>query len=198
MSDGSGTRSRFSILCVCTGNVCRSPAAERLLRRALDPTVQIRSAGTHALVGEPIDPPVAALLTYADADSDAFVARQLTAADALAADLVLALTREHRTAVVELAPSTIRRTFTLREFARILATVDPGEVFGTDLSDRLRALVPVAAARRRRSTPVEDDVLDPYRGSAELHERTFDQIRSAVDMIAGVAIGRTRSAQPLP
>jgi len=53
----------FSILTVCTGNVCRSPAVERLLSTELGPTVQVSSAGTHALVGHPISQPMAALLT---------------------------------------------------------------------------------------------------------------------------------------
>ena len=43
----------FSILTVCTGNVCRSPAVERLLASKLGPTVSVASAGTHALVGHP-------------------------------------------------------------------------------------------------------------------------------------------------
>ncbi len=193
---GRRDRSEFAVLCVCTGNVCRSPATQLLLQRALGPTVEVRSAGTYALVGEPIDPPVANLLTQAGGNPKGFVARELVAADVLAADLVLALTREHRTAVVELVPSAVRRTFTLRELARILGSVEPDELFGTDLPDRLQAAVPLAASRRRRSTPAEDDVLDPYRGSSERHQLVFDQIRSAVDRIAGVVVGN-QPAQPL-
>ena len=55
----------FSILAVCTGNVCRSPAVERLLASKLGPTVSVSSAGTHALVGHPISEPMAALLRTA-------------------------------------------------------------------------------------------------------------------------------------
>jgi protein-tyrosine phosphatase len=47
----------FSILAVCTGNVCRSPAVERLLTGQLFPTVTVSSAGMHALVGHPIPNP---------------------------------------------------------------------------------------------------------------------------------------------
>lgn len=48
------------ILIVCTGNICRSPLAEAMLRLQLradghDPQVQVRSAGTRALVGRPVD-----------------------------------------------------------------------------------------------------------------------------------------------
>ncbi len=35
-----------SILVVCTGNICRSPIGERLLRKRL-PGVKVNSAGVH-------------------------------------------------------------------------------------------------------------------------------------------------------
>lgn len=38
-----------SILVVCTGNICRSPIGERLLRKRL-PGVKVKSAGVHGLV----------------------------------------------------------------------------------------------------------------------------------------------------
>ncbi|EEB82352.1 arsenate reductase/protein-tyrosine-phosphatase family protein, partial [Roseobacter sp. GAI101] len=43
-----------SILCVCTGNICRSPVAEAALRAAL-PDVEVTSAGLHALVDRDIN-----------------------------------------------------------------------------------------------------------------------------------------------
>ncbi|WP_413725051.1 low molecular weight protein-tyrosine-phosphatase [Sodalis sp. RH16] len=43
-----------SILVVCTGNICRSPIAERLLLKAM-PTKNISSAGVAALVGKSVD-----------------------------------------------------------------------------------------------------------------------------------------------
>ncbi|GAB3624535.1 hypothetical protein GCM10027418_26200 [Mariniluteicoccus endophyticus] len=41
---------------VCTGNICRSPAGHLLLQRYLGDSVEVTSAGTHALVGQPVDP----------------------------------------------------------------------------------------------------------------------------------------------
>ncbi|HII0070531.1 TPA: protein tyrosine phosphatase, partial [Klebsiella variicola] len=38
-----------SILVVCTGNICRSPIGERILKQLL-PTMQVDSAGTAALI----------------------------------------------------------------------------------------------------------------------------------------------------
>ncbi|GMA87571.1 hypothetical protein GCM10025868_28210 [Angustibacter aerolatus] len=49
------------VLVVCTGNVCRSPLVERLLRQRLGTdAVDVSSAGTQALVGEPMTDPAAA------------------------------------------------------------------------------------------------------------------------------------------
>ena len=53
--------SEFSVLVVCTGNICRSPTAEGVLRhraaeRGLQDKISVRSAGTHDYhVGEPPD-----------------------------------------------------------------------------------------------------------------------------------------------
>ena len=49
---------------ICTGNICRSPAIERLFRSAFagGSGVAVHSAGTGALVGQPIQPPMVALL----------------------------------------------------------------------------------------------------------------------------------------
>ena len=49
--------STFTIITVCTGNVCRSPLAEHLLQLELDgiPSIRVESAGTHALAGQGLD-----------------------------------------------------------------------------------------------------------------------------------------------
>ena len=115
----------FSILAVCTGNVCRSPAVERLLANKLGPTVSVGSAGTHALVGHPISEPMAALLRDSGVEPESFEARRLSEQMLKEADLILSMTRAQRGLVVELWPAAVRRTFTLREFARLLSWVDP-------------------------------------------------------------------------
>lgn len=43
-----------SILVICTGNICRSPIAERILRNLL-PSIKVDSAGTGAMVGHSAD-----------------------------------------------------------------------------------------------------------------------------------------------
>ena len=184
MTDGADNP--YTILCVCTGNVCRSPAAERLLAARLGPRVAVASAGTIGLVGRAIEPPMAAHLAALGLEDVGFAARRLTAADVSRADLVLGLTREHRAEAVELAPAAVRRAFTLLEFARLLGQIQPHELPDGSVEDRLRTAVPLTAARRRMVTgPVDaDDVVDPYRLAQEVYDQSFSAIRVAVDTIA--------------
>ncbi len=173
MMSGMTTR----VLAVCTGNICRSPAVERLLAAGLAGTdVEVSSAGTRAVRGHPMSAPMAALVEGAGASADAFVARQLTAALVRQSSLVLALTRAHRAAVVELDPAAVRRTFTLRELARLADVLGPTGTGGT-AGERLAALVPAAAAARHPAPrPADDDVVDPYGGPQSLYQRAFDEL----------------------
>jgi protein-tyrosine phosphatase len=175
----------FSILAVCTGNVCRSPAVERLLADKLGSTVRVSSAGTHALVGHPIAEPMAALLRDSGVEPDPFGARRLSAQMLKEADLILSMTRAQRGLVVELWPAAVRRTFTLREFARLLSWVDPSVLPAGTSVDRLRAALPlaVAARGRERRSPDQDDVTDPFRLSNAVYADSFAQIRSAIDRV---------------
>lgn len=73
------------------------------------------------MIGHPIQPYAARVLEELGGDASDFAARQLTPAIATAADLVLTMTREHRDAVLRLAPRQLHKTFTLREAVQILS-----------------------------------------------------------------------------
>lgn len=184
----------FTVLTVCTGNICRSPAVERLLVARLGPDADVRvvSAGTRALVGHPVSGPMVPLMVAADASADGFAARQLTAEMIREADLVLPLTRQHRSAVVELVPAAVRRTFTLLELARLAGTVDPDAIPGGSPAQRLTALVPLLAGERARHhhrPGFDDDVPDPYGRGDAVYARVFAAIEPAVDAVARLARG---------
>lgn len=182
------SHSNFGLLLVCTGNICRSPAAERLFKSVVKPSVDPRSSGTYAMVGQPIAPPMASLLRDAGALTDDFAARQLSEQHIRDAHLVLAMTRDHRAAVVDLWPGAVRRTFTLREFARLVQLVDPEKLPAADAAVRLSAAIPLAAAERRQvsQSPEVDDIADPYRRSNEHYAEAFRQIQEAVNTIGNV------------
>lgn len=185
----------FRIVCVCTGNVCRSPVAERLLASALGPSVAVSSAGTLALVGQPMSAPMDALVGEAGADPAGFTAQVLSAARLRDAGLVLAMTRAHRSAIVEVAPATVRRCFTLREYARLLGLLPTTALPEGSPGERAAASIRPAAAQRRQAAADQDDIADPYRRGDHAYRVAFDQVRTAVDQIAHV-LAPSRTVSP--
>lgn len=168
------------ILVVCTGNVCRSPYIERLLAAALAPyDVEVGSAGTHALVGEPMDEGSARLLAESGLSAAGFVARQLTPVLARSADLVLTATREHRRAVVRMAPKALRHTHAIDDFSDLVAGADLERTGDGSFVAQLAA----GAAARRDGVAVRDaddaGIVDPYRRPPEV----FDQMAAQVDQV---------------
>ncbi len=129
------------ILFVCTGNICRSPTAERLTRHyaAEHGIVELAasSAGTRALVGHPIHPEASVVLEAMGGDSSHFAARRLTHRIAREADLVLGMTTAHRDAVFEVAPQLFRKAFTLTEASMLTSTYAASSV------EEMAALRPV-------------------------------------------------------
>ena len=187
----------FRLLHVCTGNICRSPMAERLTRaglaaRSAGDALVVESAGTWGLSGSPMDPAAQRTLAAYGLDGSDFRARQLVGYHVDEADLVLCATREHRSAAVSLAPDAAPRSFTLREFARLTAVVAPDELPADGPVERARALVALAAARRGEAPPPDprdDDLADPYRAPASAFAACAELVdhclRRPLDLIAG-------------
>lgn len=191
----------FEILTVCTGNICRSPLAEVLLRSALEPLGgRVHSAGTQGLVDAPMTPEaqrLAAELGAADGLAAHHRSRYLTGLELATPDVILAMGREHRRRIVELAPSRLRSTFTLREFARLAAdTTDDSvrtaaETAGADAGARLRAAIAEVAGMRGMSAPpadpADDDIIDPYRRSWETYQLSAAQLAPAATQVVRIA-----------
>lgn len=83
-----------NILVICTGNICRSPIGEGLLRARLKGGV-VASAGTGAMVGWPADPLSVEVMQERGFDIGGHRAQQVTRALLSSADLVLTLDRGH-------------------------------------------------------------------------------------------------------
>ena len=160
------------LLFVCTGNICRSPTAERLAvaLNALNPVEGFRasSAGTRAVIGHPVHPEAARVLTELGGDPAGFAARQLKAPIATGADLVLAMAAEHRDGVLELAPRQLRRTYTLTEAAELIGRFDPADI------------EELAARRSHLRAEEIPDVPDPIGEGPEVFDRIGAQIAELV------------------
>lgn len=145
----------YRILTVCTGNICRSPMAEYMLRAALEDTdldgrVDVVSgAVTPWEVGNPIDRRAGALLAQHDIDASAHRAQQVDAAAVAAADLILAMDHDHVEPLQELVPAS--------EHDRIVL---------------VRAFDPAAGS--------DHGIRDPWYGDDSDFELTWDQLSGAI------------------
>src|SRR5690606_28717957 len=92
-----------SILVVCTGNVCRSPIGERLLRQHL-PDRYIASAGIFGLEGCPADDSAQDVAWRHGISLDGHVARRLTRNLMQGSDLILVMEPEHLRFIAAMAP----------------------------------------------------------------------------------------------
>ena len=182
----------FTILIVCSGNVCRSPLAELLLREGLAalPGVSVSSAGTIALVGEGMPADGQAVARALAVEPGAHRARLLVAEQVRGSGLVLAMAREHRSVVAELHPRAARRAFTLTEFANIARQVEDTDFDGVrvlpldDVAGRLAAVVDVAASLRGVVEHLDEgklDVVDPYRQGRDAYELSAAQLKPAAE-----------------
>jgi len=180
------------VLTVCTGNICRSPFMERALQAELDRSwgpgvVEVSSAGTGAMVGEPMNAPALRVLEAAGYSADGFVARALTPAIVASSDLVLTATRRHRGLVAQMHPKALRYAFTLREFADLISDVPRDAYEADDAGQQVRALVQAAASRRGMRPPLSDedaDIVDPYRREALVFDTMSAQVMSALPQVA--------------
>ncbi|WP_370149007.1 low molecular weight phosphatase family protein [Streptacidiphilus sp. EB129] len=174
---------------MCTGNLYRSPLAERLLVEQLGPFgrgIRVISAGTAARA-VPIR--LAALPTEPATDSRGRVPRRLTVDLVEGSDLVLGAATKHREAAVRMSPAwALRRAFTLREFARL---VRPQDAEGTTCPvERFTVIAQAAAARRgARCAPADDDVADPQGASSQVAQTSAALVEEAVERIVRAVLG---------
>jgi protein-tyrosine phosphatase len=156
------------VLFVCTGNICRSPTAERLAVAYATqheiPDFTASSAGIRAVIGHPIHRDAALVLESLGGDASDFTAQQLKPKTASAADLIITMTAAHRDVVLETAPRRLWRTFTLTEAAR-LSSMEGVEI-----------LADFAALRSHLTANDVVEIPDPIGQSREVFEAVGAQI----------------------
>jgi protein-tyrosine phosphatase len=141
------------VLFVCTGNICRSPTAEGVLRKAAERTgmadrLEVDSAGTHGYhVGDPPDERSQLAARHRGYDISGLRGRRVSPDDFHRFDLILAMDREHLAILERSRPKNAGCRISLfLEFAR---------------------------------NSEEMEVPDPYYGGAAGFERVLDLIEDA-------------------
>lgn len=155
----------FKLLTVCTGNICRSPSAEAILRHhlaaaGLAEAVAVDSAGTFDYhVGDPPSEPAVRLAALRGYDLSALRARRLAPADFTRFDLILAMDRGHLRHLTAHKPADSRSRLSL--FLEVLpeAGLDVADPYYGDDSHYLAMLdviekaAPAWIARLREELP---------------------------------------------
>jgi protein-tyrosine-phosphatase len=189
-----------TILLVCTGNTCRSPMAESMLKdmaRRAGKAVEVQSAGVGAIDGYPVSPHAAETLRRRSlpvpGPSQALAARQVAWAD-----LILAMTASHKRAVIERHPQAAGKTYTLKEFALLgdasMEEVAEAERLYTEWQISRSMGREWDEADRRRLAELQQrlpdfDIADPFGGTLDVYEASANEIQDAlrrvVDKLGG-------------
>jgi protein arginine phosphatase len=116
----------INILFVCTGNTCRSPMAEAILRSKQNPQITVKSAGVFADNNNEASKNTQKVLN----DEGITLNHQssmLTREHIDWATYIFTMTTQHKTLVAERFPNAIEKTFSIKEFVEDVQAdvVDP-------------------------------------------------------------------------
>lgn len=172
---------RYEVLFVCTGNICRSAYAEIVAQAAGLSGVRFASAGVYAVTGAGLCPQMAVFVD-GRGDPTTHRARQLTRDLMEQADLVIAMGTDHRRYILDEWPTLGRKTFLIGQVARQLADPPRALTLG-GLAEHLW---------QHRTSQPDDSVADPYgRGPAAAAEASnaidthLEAILRGLDALAG-------------
>ncbi len=123
------------VLLICSGNTCRSPMAEAMLKArvkagGLDDKVLVLSAGLAAYGDSPSSSHAQAAMSKRGLDIAAHRSRQLIPEMVKTADIILTMTEAHKRVVADRAPDAAGKVFTLAEYAG--GAGDVADPFGGD------------------------------------------------------------------
>ena len=122
----------MNIYFICTGNTCRSPMAEAILRSKELGNVTVRSAGIHAQEGRPISLHAKTLIEEA-AMPHTPQSRVVSSEGLEWADVVLTMTEAHKMELLYRYPTMQEKTFTLKSFVEFESGGDVQDPFGGNL-----------------------------------------------------------------
>jgi protein-tyrosine-phosphatase len=175
------------ILFICTGNTCRSPLAEGMLRKMATEAglqIEVASAGVFAAEGAAISPFSTTVLKQKGID-EALASNALTDRWVDWADLILTMTMGHKKVVVERFPAAIEKVYTLKEYVQKHSgeaeRIKEREQLYSEIQLKEALSQPVSQEERMRMAELElnapgYDIADPYGGVLEDYQACAEEI----------------------
>ncbi len=175
------------ILFVCTGNTCRSPLAEgmfRQLAKARGYAVEIRSAGVHAVDGQPISQHSSTILEQKGI-TETLTSSALNESVMAWADLILTMTMNHKAAIIQQYPEAVEKVYTLKEYVGTDANhqdvIEERDRLLSELQMKQALSEPISQEEAERFYALQaklpdPDVADPFGGSIADYESCAQEI----------------------
>jgi protein-tyrosine phosphatase len=180
---GSRARSQPSVLVVCTGNLCRSPLAEALLRRRLQDAgldADVASAGIAAPPDATPDPKLQRVATEHGVDVSTHRSQRLEPAHIAAADLIVVMTRSHARQVRDIDPAAAGHVVTLRAAAWKARALASRPMPFSDWVESLAADGPESERASSSSHDIADPIGRPLRRYREMAAEVEASVSSLV------------------
>lgn len=161
-----GVKGIKTILFVCTGNTCRSPMAEGLLKKRLRELgrtdIKVLSRGVAVGYAAPASENAQKVMAEDyQVDLERHRAALLTAEDLKGASLVLTMTRRHKELLEQEFPWIRDRLFTLKEYAALRSEQEGKYGDG----------------------PEDLDIADPFGQGVEIYRKSAREIEKAIEVL---------------
>lgn len=171
----------MNILFVCTGNTCRSPMAEAMLRNMAQQrglSISVRSVGVSTMDGMPTSAEALTALQKRGITHQGTSERMTK--DAVGwATLILTMTARHKQSLLQLYPEAVDYTFTLKEYVYQeedwMANVTELEHLYSEMQIQQALGGQLTDEQRQRLLHLESslpsfDIADPFGGTQAIYE----------------------------